>query len=275
MKYSRKIALSIVALCIAIVSQAQVAGDSIEIEGHLCGDPTVRSRMFAIGPAKILDTYLSAEQYSGVELRYVSQSVKPIRNNSWLQIVTHQGSFSSVENRAENHSELGGIYQFQYAQHYILRFSDRLRCEIGGAVGAHLGFLYNTYNGNNPAQMQAALQLRPSAAANYVFPLFKRSSILRYEVSAPLVGLMFSPNYGQSYYEIFGRGNYDHNIVPTTIVSTPSLSHLLTLDFPISRRKPQNKLRIGYLGDYRQAEVNNLKFHHYSHLIVIGWTKGF
>ena len=275
MKNGKKIVLSIVALCIAIVSQAQVAGDSIVLVGHLCGDPTVRSKMFAIGPAKILDTYLSAEQYSGIELRYVSQSVKPIRQGSWLQIVTHQGSFSSVSNRADNHNELGGMYQFKYAQHYVLQPSEQLRFEVGGAIGAHLGFLYNTYNGNNPAQVQVALQLRPSAAADYVFPLFKRRSVLRYEVSAPLVGLMFSPNYGQSYYEIFGRGNYDHNIVPTTIASTPSLSHLLSLDFPISKKNPRTKLRIGYLGDYRQAKVNNLKYHHYSHLIVIGWTKGF
>ncbi|MBR5689284.1 MAG: DUF3316 domain-containing protein, partial [Prevotella sp.] len=138
MKYSKKIALSIVAACLAIVSQAQVAGDSIV--GHLCGNPTVRSKMFAIGSAKVLDTYLSAEQYSGLELRFVSQLRKPIRRQSWLKIVTHQGSFCSVKNRADNHNELGGMYQFQYALHYVLRPSEPLQFEVGGAVGAHLGF---------------------------------------------------------------------------------------------------------------------------------------
>ncbi|MBR6494235.1 MAG: DUF3316 domain-containing protein, partial [Prevotella sp.] len=61
MKYSKKIALSIVAACLAMVSQAQVAGDSARY----------RSQMFAVGSAKVLDTYLSAEQYSGFELRYI------------------------------------------------------------------------------------------------------------------------------------------------------------------------------------------------------------
>ena len=94
---------------------------------------------------------------------------------------------------------------------------------------------------------------------------------LRYEVGMPLVGVMFSPNYGQSYYELFSKGNYDHNIVPTYIGNTPSLRHFLTLDIPLWRAT----LRIGYQGEYLQAHVNKIKYHTYTHTLLLGVTKTF
>lgn len=234
-----------------------------------------RTTMFALGYADILDTYLSQEKYSGSELRFISQTRK--YQGHLIHSFVSQGSISVTSNRADNNDEVGGRYDFHYHLRYqwvpYIGSHSEWQIEVGGGIEAGLGFLYNMSNTNNPVQMQAALNLAPSAATNYKMRFWHRTSMLRYEVSVPAVGVMFSPNYGQSYYEIFSRGNYDHNIVQTTTLDTPSLRHALFFDFPLSTRSQSPVLRLGYLGDYRQAKVNNLKYHHYSHLFVIGWTK--
>ena len=233
--------------------------------------------MLGIGYTDILDTYLSPEKYRGTDLRFISHTRREKDSTSLVHQLLHEGSIATADNRSGNGGEIGGGYTFAYS---LLRKwqmpvgSCHLRLLAGGTAELSVGFLYNTRGSNNPAQARLALQLKPTVAADFDFRLFRRQQrpfTLHYEASAPLCGLMFSPNYGQSYYEIFSRGNYDHNCVPTTIASTPSLRQMLTLDF----RALHTTWRIGYLGDWRQASVNNLKQHTYTHALVLGIVRRF
>lgn len=230
------------------------------------------AQMIGIGGVQILDTYLSPEEYSGTELRYLSHTIRQREGRKWSRLLLHQGSFSYSSNRAENGDYVAGAYQFSYGAHRNWQLlGGKMNIRAGGQADVYAGFLYNTRNGNNPAQGRLSLNLSPSAAVSYRFSLWNVPLKAQYEVSFPLVGVMFSPNYGQSYYEIFTKGNYDHNVVPTTIGSTPSLRNMLTLDFTLRR----TTLRIGWLGDFRQAKVNSLKYHEYSNMLVIGIVRSF
>ena len=230
------------------------------------------TRLIGVGGVSVLDTYLSPEEYSGTELRYISHTVRGSENRKWRRLIIHQGVASYSRNRADNANGIAGDYEFCYG---FLRqwtaLGGRLDIKAGGMADANVGFLYNTRNGNNPAQARLSLDIAPVAMAAYRFSVAGKPLAVRYEVSAPLAGLRFSPNYGQYYYEIFSRGDYDHNIVPTTFIATPSLRHSLSLDFRIAR----TTVRLGYLGDYRQAKVNSLKYHSYSHMFVVGITRTF
>ena len=232
------------------------------------------AQMLGIGAVNVLDTYLTPEEYAGTELRYVSHSER--ENGSKLsRELMHQAQIMSVRNRKENNNELGGFYNFQYNWLYALGKwnvgEGELRLKVGGGVDTRLGFLYNMRNSNNPAQAYAQVNIAPTAVAAYRSHLLKLPFQLRYEVQVPLLGLAFSPNYGQSYYEIFTRDNYDHNLIVTTPASAPSLRQQLTFDFTLRH----TTFRVGYLGDYQQAKVNQLRQHVWSNLLVIGIVRKF
>jgi len=232
------------------------------------------TQMLGIGAVNTLDTYLSPEEYTGTELRYISHSVRENGTKLSRELV-HQAQILSVRNRRENNNELGGFYNFQYNWQYALGQwnvgEGELRLKVGGGVDTRLGFLYNMRNSNNPAQAYGQVNIAPNAVAAYRFRLRNLPFQLRYEVQVPLLGLAFSPNYGQSYYEIFTRDNYDHNLVVTSPVSAPSLRQLLTLDFTVRH----TTFRIGYLGDYQQAKINQLRQHVWSNLLVLGIVRKF
>lgn len=232
------------------------------------------TQMLGIGAVNTLDTYLSPEEYTGTELRYISHSVRENGTKLSRELV-HQAQILSVRNRRENNNELGGFYNFQYNWQYALGQwnvgEGELRLKVGGGVDTRLGFLYNMRNSNNPAQAYGQVNIAPNAVAAYRFRLRNLPFQLRYEVQVPLLGLAFSPNYGQSYYEIFTRDNYDHNLVVTSPVSAPSLRQQLTLDFTVRH----TTFRVGYLGDYQQAKINQLRQHVWSNLLVLGIVRKF
>ena len=230
-----------------------------------------QSHMIGVGPSRILDTYISQEKFSGVGITYLYIRAGKKPNKRWQNNIEHEVDLSKTRDRTHTTSMLEGNYNLYWGRYRQWLLCDNsLKLQAGGLANANLGFLYDMSTSNNPAQARFALNLMPVGIATYGFNIKEQHFSLRYELNLPLVGLMFSPNYGQSYYEIFSRGNYDHNIVPTTFVSAPNFRQLLTLDWQVSEKWA---VRVGYLGNYQQTAVNNLKSHIYTHRFVIGITK--
>lgn len=257
-------------LMVCLLLAFAVPGGSMaqEADSLMSARISTSSLMIGMGPTKMLDTYLSQEHFSGTGLTFLASTERERPGKHWTTLMEHQANVARADDRSGDNDEIQGDYTFFLGRLRSWQLMDgHLTLEAGGMASANIGFIYNTSNGNNPAQARLSLHLMPAGAATYRFNLLGRRMALRYEVEMALVGLMFSPNYGQSYYEIFSRGNYDHNIVPTTIVSAPTMRHQLMLDVNISCR---HTLRLGYLADLQQAHVNNLKSHIYSNRFMIG-----
>ena len=230
------------------------------------------SHMIGVGPSKVLDTYLTPEKYSGTGFTYlyIKDNAHTDTLRRWTTTIEHELDFSKTRHRNSSASDLEGTYNLYLARYYNLRPANNLRLQVGAAANACIGGIYNLTSSNNPGQARAAINIMPSATAAYHFSIRQQHFTAHYELNLPLVGVMFSPNFGQSYYEIFNLGNYDHNIVPTTFISAPTFRQIAAIDWHYSKRWA---LRLAYLGNYQQSQVNNLKQHVYTHRFLIGLTR--
>ncbi len=249
-----------------------------------------KASLISVGHTNVLDTYLSQEKATGLELRYMWEKAnrKPLRTGAdsvslapeshasdradnlslshWSYLFTQEAFVTKAGTRGNSNSFLGAIYNLRYGWHYNID-PKPLNIRFGLLGDFVLGALYNTRNSNNPAQMRLALNIDPSVMATWRFSIKGRPFALHYEAVMPALGIAFSPNYGQSYYEIFTQGNYDHNVVFVSPFSGVQLHQMLTFDFRLWR----TTFTVGYLGDIRQMRANSLKYHQYTHAFTFGW----
>lgn len=239
--------------------------------------PTARTLLFGIGRTNQLDTYLSPMEYTGLQASFLIQNERMTRlaNRHISFQSTLHGAYTSTDNPAGTADYIGGRLAYDAGWHYHYSPLPNLDLKGGALVGADLGFLYNNRNGNNPAQGRFSIDLSLSAGAGYSFnvPLWRGRRLplhVGYQADLPMVGLMFSPEFGESYYEISQQG-VGHDIICAHPGNALSLRQLLTMDFRLRRIT----LRIGYLCDIRQSNARSLKYHDVSHSFMFGFVRHF
>lgn len=236
------------------------------------GHQVERAILLGIGRSSQLDTYLSPMEYGGAQLSFLTtrQRMTGMASGrvSFQSMV--QGAFSRTQNPAATADALAGRIAYDAGWHYVWRPVSGLSLKGGALVGADVGFLYNTRNGNNPAQARASADLSLSAGGSWTFRLRRLPMQVLYQADLPMLGCMFSPRYGQSYYEIY-QGERDRNVRFTSPANALSLRQLLGLDFCFRR----TTLRVGYLSDIRQSHLNGIKAHDISRSFMLGYVRHF
>ena len=241
----------------------------------------LHSTMIGVGSSNVLDTYLSSYNYTGTDYRIQRETMR--MTNLWKGRVANQSlidvNADINENHAGNLDEYAGGVRYTQGWFYnfmngnvvnpVERSHSHFNFAAGLSASGYLGVVYISRSGNNPAQAKADLMINVSGLATYDMVISKHHYLWRYQVSFPLMGIAFSPNFGQSYYEAFVAEHYDHNVVFAYPGNMPSMRHKLTLDIPIKRYT----LRVGYVGEFHQSMFNHLKYHSYAHDFMIGFNK--
>lgn len=260
-------------LLLPLVSSAQARPDGDEIPWSINS-----GTLFGIGGYNLMDTYLSPSmedrKYTGPGFRVMNERMRQIRlahyRISRQQILSID--LASTENAASTATDFAGFIDYTLGYHYHFPTSlPGLKLLAGGAVHGMGGFIYNTRNGNNPASAKADIDLNLSALAIYTIRLKEYPLTLRYQLTIPFAGILFSPHYGQSYYEIFNLGNASGVVQFNSFHNKFAMKHFLTVDFPVRNFT----IRAGYLNSAYRTDVNGIESHIISHAFLIGFVKEF
>lgn len=239
-----------------------------------------RTRLYGIGINHLYDSYLSPLDYVGYTAGYTDLSERSLRKGGEriTSLALFGANVTSADNPKKNAEFLDAEFEIGLGYHYNLllpaalhggKTTPRLRIAVGGMSGLHAGGTYSSRNGNNPAQGRLSADLSMSAIAEYRFVLWQRQWLWRTHLDIPLMGVMFSPHYGQSYYEIFKLGHTDSNLCFTHPFNAPSMRTLSTLSLPFGR----NRFSLGFHLNYRQSHTHGLKRHAWNSTIVFGYTR--
>lgn len=225
---------------------------------------TNRSTLLGVGRVRLYDTYLSPLKYSGPTISILHDRVSPsffLKDKFVLQQqFLLQSAFST--NPVGTAQCFYANLSYNVNSLYDFFKNNSMRILGGGGLDLSLGGLYNNRNSNNPVSIKTSTNLHLSVMGIYNWKRYT----FRWQMSSPFIGILFSPKYGQSYYEIFSLGNSSDVVKLASLHNQYSLTNYFTID--IHARK--HTFRVGYLGNYYISNVNSLNTNILSHQFVIG-----
>ena len=200
---------------------------------------TEHQLLFSIGGENLLDTYLSPLAYKGTTMgtSFRTERFTHFGAQRWTVRARYSLHAAYLASPTDNGKEWDALLSGSGALLYNFSLYTGWRFAAGGALEGQTGFTYNTRNGNNPAQGRAAVAFAATGLAEYTLRVGNKPIRIRTEADFPLVGLMFSPNYGQSYYEIFSLGHYDKNVRVTFPGNAPEVRWTTTLSLPFRKAR--------------------------------------
>ena len=248
----------------ANASQHDIAGDSAVIER-----PVTSSYSLEWGSTTIVDTYLSPLKYNGQSLSLAGSWLKAMRQNPQRLIMSFDASIHASQ--ALSPAKNSRLYEmgigFSWSMLHRWRPIDGLQLAAGGSTMLDVGAIYLARNSNNPVSAQASIDIALAGMASYTFKIGKLPIKVSDRLSLPIVGAFFSPDYGETYYEIY-LGNHSGLAHYGWWGNHFRIDNLLSADISLG----SVALRLGYRMNIKSSFVNNINTRINSHALVVGLT---
>jgi hypothetical protein len=248
------------------------------------GAPKSFSWQLGAGSAYVYDDYLSPLSHDGLSLLFSSGNMKPLK---WDMPSNVSVNFNNAKWFSQSSFYLNALFSQSTGNSTIAHGNIDLRFSIlrqflskqdwslsaGGFTSLNGGGRYCLQNGNNPGSIDAFAEMGASVFTDYDFLLLNKNMKLTYQGSFSLIGAGFSPEYAESYYEIFYLGNTKNTAQFAHPFNYQHWRQQLSLDIPLTHRK--SSLRLSYWNEGRISLFNDIRTRIYTSHFSAGYIRYF
>lgn len=229
--------------------------------------PVMSAYMVDLGSASVLDTYLSSIRYKGVNLRLSYERMQAMKFNpdKWVMQLEAGVDYSPAKNPSKDISIHTLMADFKWGMMHRWKISPELQLFGGGNAEFRGGALYAPANSNNVVSVKINMGLNFTGMAVYNRKIGRLPVTFRYQATLPIVSASYSPEYGESYYEMY-VGNHSGLVYVGWIGNHFTMQNLLTADMHFGK----TTLRVGYRGVIETSWVNNLNTQIFRNSLVLG-----
>ena len=260
----RLIAITVLAtVALSIQTNAAEKGDSVTLR------PIDAAVVLEAGGVRNIDTYLSPIRYSG---QHIGLGFEVIRASSfsperWNYQVKANLLYDRTENPVGNNTMHSLLADFSWSMMWRTDISSLrgLTLYVGPTLGFEGGVTYNPRNSNNVCSPLIYANVGATGQAAYKFKIGDLPVVARYQLTMPVVGCFYLPDYDQTFYEIY-LGNYRDAVNFGWWKNRFDMDNLLTVDF----RFGSASLRVGYRNDFTTIWENNISVRRTVHALVVG-----
>lgn len=265
------ILLLIIFADISAFSQAPIDSMYLDfvVEDNIPVRPVTSLFSAGIGAAHLLDTYLSPLPYDGTHFSLSWQHFQAtgFSPEKWVRQLQFDVDYNITHNPAGNHDNHALLGQAQWALMRQWRDigSHDLRLAVGGETAIRGGILYTAHNSNNVVSGRVHWNIGATALAVYNFRIKRLPVTLSYQATIPVAGVFYSPDYDETYYEIY-LGNHKNLAHFGWWGNRFDMENLVAADLHFG----STIVRIGYRNRFMTSWVNNLSVRERNHSFVIG-----
>lgn len=214
------------------------------------------------------DSYLSPNNYMGIEASALSENWRRSAASDCLFLQSLSDSSVGITQGGSNSSclvlneVLSNAWAWRVARWGIVDFY------AGPELQGRFGVLYNTRNSNNPANVKLGLHAGGMAMAEVRYHIADFPMRSSYQIDMPLVGAVFSPQYTQSYYEIFTLKHFAGIVHFVSPFNGFSLRRILTTDMTMRH----SILRLSIENDSYQWRTSSNSYAFHSFRLGVGFV---